>query len=299
MNGILIIDKAEGITSHDVVQAVRKKLRVSKVGHLGTLDPMATGVLPVSVGKATRLAQFLPTFPKEYEGEMRFGFSTSTYDREGAPTADQRPLDRTAPEIHDAMQQFVGTLDQIPPPFSAKKIAGVPSYKFARANQPVEIAAARVEIHKFELVKLETPFAAFRVVCSAGTYVRSLVHDLGRQLGCGAHLTALRRTRSGDFRIENAFKLEQISDEKVVSMDHLLSSWPRIEVSEAEETKIVHGNEIRAVSPGTFARIFNKKGELIALASVQSGWARPRLVLTSINSDKSDMLHCTSKEIES
>ena len=299
MNGILIIDKAEGITSHDVVQAVRKKLRVSKVGHLGTLDPMATGVLPVSIGKATRLAQFLPTFPKEYEGEIRFGFSTSTYDREGAPTADQRPLDRTAPEIYDAMQQFVGTLDQIPPPFSAKKIAGVPSYKFARANQPVEIAPARVEVHKFELVKLETPFASFRVVCSAGTYVRSLVHDLGRQLGCGAHLTALRRTRSGDFRIENAFKLEQISDEKIVSMDHLLSSWPRIEVSEAEETKIVHGNEIRAVSLGTFARIFNKKGELIALASVQSGWARPRLVLTSINSDKSDMLHCTSKEIES
>src|ERR1041385_2135541 len=178
MNGILIIDKAEGITSHDVVQAVRKKLRVSKVGHLGTLDPMATGVLPVSIGKATRLAQFLPTFPKEYEGEIRFGFSTSTYDREGAPTADQRPLDGTAPEIYDAMQQFVGTLDQIPPLFSAKKIAGVPSYKFARANQPVEIAPARVEVHKFELVKLETPFAAFRVVCSAGTYVRSRVHDL-------------------------------------------------------------------------------------------------------------------------
>src|ERR1043165_5916594 len=285
MNGILIIDKPEGMTSHAVVQAVRKKFRISKVGHLGTLDPMATGVLPVSVGKATRLAQFLPTFPKEYEGEMRFGLSTSTYDREGAPTTAQRPLGRVAHEIHDAMQQFVGSVDQIPPPFSAKKIGGVPSYKFARANQAVEIAPVKVEVRKFELVNLQTPFAAFRVVCSAGTYVRSLVHELGRQLGCGAHLTALRRTRSGDFRIENAFKLEQISDEKVVPMDHLLSSWPRIEVSEAEEIKIIHGNEIRAVSAGTLARIFNKKGEFIALASLQSGWARPRLVLTSINSD--------------
>src|SRR5207249_6856561 len=111
MNGILVIDKPEGMTSHDVVQAVRKRFRTSKVGHLGTLDPMATGVLPVSVGKATRLAQFLPTFPKEYEGEMRFGFSTSTYDREGAATTAQRPLGRTAYEIHDAMQQFVGTVD--------------------------------------------------------------------------------------------------------------------------------------------------------------------------------------------
>jgi tRNA pseudouridine55 synthase len=285
MNGILIVDKPMGLTSHGVVQAVRKKLCISKVGHLGTLDPMATGVLPVSVGKATRLAQFLPTFPKEYEGEMRFGFSTTTYDREGMPTSDQRPLDRSAVEIQDAMHQFVGNLDQIPPLFSAKKIGGVPSYKFARANQPVEIAPVRVEVEKFELVNLQTPFASFRVVCSAGTYVRSLVHDLGRQIGCGAHLTALRRIRSGEFRIENAFKLDEFGDKDVIPMDRLLSSLPRIEVSEAEEVKIVHGNEIRAVSPGTFARIFNKKGEFIALASVQSGWVRPRLVLTSINSD--------------
>src|SRR5690348_3794825 len=235
MNGILIIDKPAGMTSHDVVQAVRKKFRTSKVGHLGTLDPMATGVLPVSVGKATRLAQFLPTFPKEYEGEMRFGFSTTTYDREGTPTTDERPLDRSAQEIQDAMQAFLGTLDQTPPPFSAKKIGGVPSYKLARANQVVEIASVGVEVEKFELLNLQTPLATFRVVCSAGTYVRSLVHDLGRQLGCGAHLTVLRRTRSGDFQIENAVKLERFGDEDVIPMDHLLGSWPRIEVSEAEE----------------------------------------------------------------
>jgi tRNA pseudouridine55 synthase len=285
MNGILIIDKPEDMTSHDVVQAVRKKFKTSKVGHLGTLDPMATGVLPVSIGKATRLAQFLPTFPKEYEGQIRFGFSTTTYDREGAATSDDRPLDRTAEEIQQAMQRFVGSLDQVPPPFSAKKIGGVPSYKFARANQPVEVAPVKVEVQQFDLLSSQASLATFRVVCSAGTYVRSLAHDLGQHLGCGAHLTALRRTRSGDFQIENAVKFEQISAENIIPMDSLLSSWPRIEVSDADEAKVVHGNEIRGASPGSFARIFNKKGEFIALASVQSGWVRPRLVLTSINSD--------------
>jgi tRNA pseudouridine55 synthase len=285
MHGIIIIDKPEGITSHDVVQAVRKKFKTAKVGHLGTLDPMATGVLPVSIGKATRLAQFLPTYPKEYEGQIRFGFSTTTYDREGAPTTEERPLDRSAGDVARSMQRFIGKIDQIPPPFSAKKIGGTPSYKLARANRQVEIAPIEVEVQEFELLSSELPLATFRVVCSGGTYVRSLVHDLGREIGCGAHLTALRRTRSGDFRIENAVKLEHISEGDVISMDRLLTDWPRIEVSDADETKVIHGNEIRGDGPGAFARIFNKKGEFIAVASVQSGWVRPRLVLTSINSD--------------
>ena len=284
MDGILVIDKPEGMTSHDVVQAVRKKFKSRKVGHLGTLDPMATGVLPVSIGKATRLAQFLPSFPKEYEGQIRFGFSTTTYDREGTSTTDLQALNRTADDVQKVMQRFVGTIDQVPPPFSAKKIGGVPSYKMARANQQVQIAPARVEIQKFDLIASEPPYATFRAVCSAGTYVRSLVHDLGRELGCGAHLTALRRTRSGDFLIENAVKLQQIAEESIIPMDRLLTSWPRIEVSGADEAKVIHGNEIRGDSPGAFARIFNKKGDFIALASVQSGWVRPRLVLTSINS---------------
>ena len=285
MHGILVIDKPEGMTSHDVVQAVRKRFRTSKVGHLGTLDPMATGVLPVSIGKATRLAQFLPTFPKEYEGHIRFGFSTTTYDREGTPTSDPQPLDRTADDVQKAMHRFVGTIDQVPPPFSAKKIGGVPSYKLARANQQIEIAPVPIEVREFELLRLEQAYGTFRTVCSAGTYVRSLVHDLGSQLGCGAHLCALRRTRSGDFRIDNAVKLQQVDEQSLIPMDRLLASWPRIEVSEAEEAKVLHGNEIRGDSSGTLARIFNKKGDFIALASVQSGWVRPRLVLTSINSD--------------
>jgi len=286
MNGILVIDKPEGMTSHDVVLAIRKKLHVEKAGHLGTLDPMATGVLPVCVGKATRVAQYVPNSPKEYTGEIRFGFWTNTYDREGSPASEEKPLasDAGAGEIREAMQSLTGVLDQAPPPFSAKKIGGVPSYKLARRNLAVEIAPSRIEVQQFELLGFEPPFARFRVVCSPGTYVRSLAHDLGQKLGCGAHLSALRRTRSGEFRVEEAVPLDRAAASNLISMDRLLTSWPRIDVSETDEVKVVHGNQIRGDCAGDFARIFNKKGEFIAVASVESGWVRPRLVLTSINS---------------
>ena len=285
MNGIFIIDKPEGMTSHDVVQRIRKIFNIAKAGHLGTLDPLATGVLPVCVGKATRLAQFLPSSPKEYTGEIRFGFSTNTYDREGFPAGPEVPFDGAKDDIRRMMQSLTGVLDQVPPPFSAKKIAGVRSYKLARTNRTIEMAPVKVEIQQFELLSLDPPFAKFIVVCSAGTYVRSLVHDLGRKAGCGAHLTALRRTRSGEFRIEDAIGLDRITEAKLISINRLLSSWPSIEVSESDESRVAHGNRIRSTCAGDFARILNKRGEFIAVASVESGWARPRLVLTSINSE--------------
>jgi tRNA pseudouridine55 synthase len=283
MNGIFVIDKPGGVTSHDVVQAVRKRFATHKVGHLGTLDPLATGVLPVSIGKATRLAQFLPNSPKEYDGELRFGFSTTTYDRDGSPTSPEKPLSGTAEEIRQVMRSLTGTIEQIPPSFSAKKIGGVPSYKLARSDQSIGMAPATVKIDRFDLLTLTPPLAKFQVTCSAGTYVRSLAHDLGQKLGCGAHLTALRRTRSGDFRLENAVALDQITEADLIPVDSLLASWPTIEVSETDETKVRHGNEIRTACAGDFARIFNKKGEFIALAAVESGWARPRVVLTSLD----------------
>src|SRR5262249_3979767 len=174
MNGIFIIDKSEGMTSHDVVQRVRKKFNISKVGHLGTLDPIATGVLPIAIGKATRIAQFLPNSPKEYEGEIRFGFATNTYDREGIPTTEERSLEGN---LEEALRSFRGTVDQVPPPFSAKKIGGEPAYKWARRNQIIEMTAARVKIDAFEMRDFNPPFMRFRVVCSPGTYVRSLAHD--------------------------------------------------------------------------------------------------------------------------
>ena len=277
MNGVLVIDKPEGMTSHDVVQAIRKKFKTSKVGHLGTLDPMATGVLPVSIGKATRLAPFLPNSPKIYEGEIRFGFATNTYDREGTATSEERPIEGN---IEQAIQSLIGVQDQVPPPFSAKKIGGVPSYKLARKNKAVEIAPSKVNIETFEVLSLNTPFMTFRVVCSPGTYVRSLAHDLGQLLGCGAHLTALRRTRSGDFDLRNAVPLDRCSVENVVPIENLLGSMPLIEVSGQEETRVLHGNEISGGPNAPFARIFNKKGEFIAVASVENGWVRPKLVLT-------------------
>jgi tRNA pseudouridine55 synthase len=281
MDGILNIDKPEGITSHDVVQVIRKRFSVGKAGHLGTLDPMATGVLPVAIGRATRFSQFLPSSPKEYEGELRFGFATNTYDRDGVRTTEERPLQG---EVEETMRALRGVQDQVPPPFSAKKIGGVPAYRLARKNRTVKMAAARVEIRDFQSLSLEPPFMKFRVVCSPGTYIRSLVHDLGQRLGCGAHLTALRRTRSGDFRVDEAVPLDKVSAGDLVPMDHLLSSMPRIEVSDSDETKVVHGNQIRAEGSAPLARIFNKKGEFLAVASVENGWVRPRLVLTSITS---------------
>jgi tRNA pseudouridine55 synthase len=297
LDGVLIIDKHEGMTSHDVVQAIRKKFNTSKVGHLGTLDPMATGVLPLSIGRATRLAQFLPNAPKEYEGEIRFGFATNTYDRQGTPTTPERPLEG---DIEAEMHRLTGVQEQIPPPFSAKKIGGVPAYKFARKNHNIEMAASRVEIQKFEITALAPPLMKFRVVCSPGTYVRSLAHDLGQRLGCGAHLTALRRTRSGEFRVQDAVGLETLSAADVISLDRLLAFMSRFEVSGDEEVRVAHGNPVRADVSGPYARIFNKNGQFIAVALIENGWARPRLVLTSINSGRSDMLGCIlEKEIES
>jgi tRNA pseudouridine55 synthase len=281
MDGIVNINKPEGITSHDVVQVIRKRFGLSKAGHLGTLDPIATGVLPVAVGKATRFSQFLPNSPKEYEGELRFGFATNTYDRDGLPTTEERPLQG---EVEEAMRALRGVLDQVPPPFSAKKVGGVPAYRLARKNRTVTMAAVRVEIREFQSLALDPPFMKFRVVCSPGTYIRSLVHDLGQRLGCGAHLTALCRTRSGDFRIEQAVELDRVSSADLVAMEHLLGSIPRIEVSESDEKKVMHGNQIRAEGSAPLARIFNKKGEFIAVGSVENGWVRPRLVLTSITS---------------
>jgi tRNA pseudouridine55 synthase len=277
MHGILIIDKPEGKTSHDVVNAIRRKFATSKVGHLGTLDPMATGVLPVAMGKATRLAQFIPSAPKIYEGEIRLGFSTNTYDREGAPTSEEKPV---VGDIRAAVSLLTGSIDQTPPPFSAKKIGSVPSYKFARKNRVIELAPVKVHIEQFEIITLNPPCLTFRVVCSPGTYIRSLAHDLGQRLGCGAHLTRLRRTRSGDFDIDHASALETCSALHMTPLESLLPSFPRIEVSEEDERKVLHGNQIVGEATAPLARIFNKQGRFLAVASVENGWVRPRLVLT-------------------
>jgi len=282
MDGILIIDKPGGITSHDVVQRVRKLLKTSKVGHLGTLDPMATGVLLLCIGKATRVGRFLPSSPKEYVGEIRFGVATTTYDREGERTGPEQVLTHGRAEIQDAMSRLTGAFDQKPPVISAKKMGGIPSYKLARRGMALEPIAVSVEVSTFEITSFSAPLAGFRVVCSSGTYVRSLAHDLGQQLGCGAHLDSLRRVRSGDFSVERAVPLELATAENIVPLEDLLPKLPRIEIeNELSENRVRHGNAFQTeLAPG-LACIFNKKGEFLAVAAIENGWAHPRVVLTS------------------
>ena len=282
MDGILIIDKPGGITSHDVVQRVRKLLKTSKVGHLGTLDPMATGVLLLCIGKATRVGRFLPSSPKEYIGEIRFGVATTTYDREGERTGPEQVLTHGRAEIQAAMSRLTGAFDQKPPVISAKKMGGIPSYKLARRGMALEPIAVSVEVSTFEITSFSAPLAGFRVVCSSGTYVRSLAHDLGQQLGCGAHLDSLRRVRSGDFTVEHAVPLEHATAENIVPLEDLLPRLPRIEIeTELSENRVRHGNAFQTeLAPG-LACIFNKKGEFLAVAAIENGWAHPRVVLTS------------------
>ena len=283
-NGILVIDKPGGMTSHDVVQQMRRILNTSKVGHLGTLDPMATGVLPLCIGKATRVGQFFATAPKEYVGEIRFGFATTTYDREGTPTTAELPFTSSKDEVLTAMRRFTGPLDQTPPAFSAKRIGGVRSHDSARRGEVVENAPVRVEVDTFEITEFSPPSIQFRVVCGGGTYVRSLAHDLGQLLGCGAHLTSLRRLRSGDFDIVQAVPLERAGPSDMTGLDDLFPAWPSMTVSGEEERRVRQGNPIPAPEGAGLARILNKQGEFLAVAAVESGWARPRVVLTSTTS---------------
>jgi tRNA pseudouridine55 synthase len=285
LNGLLIINKPAGLTSHDVVDRIRKQFSIKRVGHLGTLDPMATGVLLVCLGKATRLGRFIPGSPKEYTGEIRFGFSTITYDSEGQATGEPQPFTGSEDTVRQAMRQLTGPLNQVPPPFSAKKIGGVPAYRLARRGKPVEVAPSRVEVFEFEMAKFDPLAMQFRVSCSPGTYIRSLAHDLGGILGCGAHLKSLVRTRSGEFMSAQAIPLDRVTAADVIPIENLLESWPRVDVSDTDEQKVRHGNQIPCEAKAEFARIFNKRGEFLAVAAIENGWGRPRLVLTSNTSD--------------
>ena len=194
MNGVLIIDKPAGLTSHDVVNRVRRILHERSVGHLGTLDPIATGVLPLVVGNMTRLAQFYTSSEKTYEGVIRFGFATDTYDAEGQPTGPPQPVSLSLEEVQQLASQFRGVIDQVPPPFSAKKIQGVPAYKLARKQKEFTLSPVRVEVKEFEILNVENDRANFRARVASGTYMRSVAHDMGQEMGCGAHLESLRRT---------------------------------------------------------------------------------------------------------
>ena len=214
MNGLVVIDKPGGMTSHDVVNRLRKITGERSIGHLGTLDPMATGVLPLLMGKYTRLAQYFSSAEKSYAGAIRLGFSTDTYDAEGQAAgldlwAERGPAIGIE-EVRAAAARFLGETEQLPPPYSAKKIAGRPAYKLAREGKTVELKAAKVRIAGLEIVALEGAEAEFAMSISAGGYVRSVAHEMGQILGCGAHLSRLRRTQAGAFTLDEAHTLEEL-----------------------------------------------------------------------------------------
>jgi len=211
MNGVLILDKPAGLTSHDVVNRVRRILQQRSVGHLGTLDPMATGVLPLVTGSLTRIAQFYTASEKCYEGTVRFGFSTDTYDAEGEPTSAPREVTLSADEVESLAARFRGVIEQTPPPFSAKKIQGVPAYKLARKQKEVILKPVQVEIKEFTILSVEADRARFSARVASGTYMRSVAHEMGQALACGAHLESLRRTAVAEFTLEDAHTLEQLA----------------------------------------------------------------------------------------
>src|SRR5271169_1094784 len=211
MNGVLIIDKPAGLTSHDVVNRVRRILQQRSIGHLGTLDPMATGVLPLVTGNLTRLAQFYTASEKTYEGTVRFGFATDTYDADGEPTTVPQPVNLRAEEVEALAARFRGVIEQTPPPFSAKKIKGVPAYKLARQQKEVILKPVRVEIKEFEILAVEADRVRFRAHVASGTYMRSVAHEMGRELACGAHLESLRRTAVAEFVLEDAHTLDELA----------------------------------------------------------------------------------------
>jgi tRNA pseudouridine55 synthase len=212
MNAVLIIDKPAGLTSHDVVNRARRILRERSIGHLGTLDPLATGVLPLVTGSLTRLAQFYTSSEKTYEGTIRFGFATDTYDSEGEPTTTPQAVSLSRAAIEAVAARFRGVIEQTPPAFSAKKIKGVPAYKLARQQKEVVLQPVQVEIKEFEILAVELDRVRFRARVASGTYMRSVAHDMGRELACGGHLESLRRTSVAEFTLQDAHTLDEVAN---------------------------------------------------------------------------------------
>jgi len=296
-DGALVINKPKGKTSHDVVDAVRHLAGSRQIGHLGTLDPLATGVLVLLLGRATRLVQFYTGRRKRYKAGFRFGFATDAYDSDGealgpdvAPVLEAAGLERFAAER-------VGRFEQMPPPFSAKKVKGRPAYELARKKQPVELKAVEVELFEFKLTEIEGSIARFVIECSSGTYIRALAHEMGQKLGCGAHLAEIERTAVGEFSLEQAIPLEELAEAKaagkfgdcLIRLEHLLPNFPRVNVLPVIEKRVRHGSKfnisIAQIQPGRAEtppgatmqldggepkaprlRVFNQQEKLIAIA---------------------------------
>lgn len=296
IDGVLIIDKPAGPTSHDVVARIRRVLGTKRIGHTGTLDPFATGVLPLVIGRATRLASFLSGDVKEYDAGIRFGLATDTYD---GTRLDGRAIDPPAGldacAIEKALAEFRGTFAQMPPPYSAKKIAGVAAYKLARKNKPVVLRPVSVTVSDLVLSSYQDGLARIRIRVTAGFYVRSLAHELGQRLGCGAHLESLRRSRAGGFTLDLAVPLEQAEADpdraraSVLPLDQLPLEMPAVTLNDGGVRRATHGNEVGPrdmAGPWTSAashsrwRLLDGAGTLLGIAEARpDGLLHPVLVL--------------------
>ena len=307
MDGVLVIDKPAGPTSHDVVARARRALREKRIGHTGTLDPLATGVLPLVIGKATRLATFLSATEKEYEATVRLGASTDTYDALGRRSSIDSALAVQVglAQLEGGLARFRGTFEQLPPPYSAKKVGGVPAYELARKDRDVELSPVSVTVHDLELIDIENTAVRLRMRTSPGFYVRSLAHDLGTHLGCGGYLEALRRTRAGRFGQTDAMPLELLESDpdaavdRIIPLADVLPELPAVRVTGIGAERAAHGNFLR---PQDFAesgprplgslerdraagdeprvRVIDGQGRLLAIATAGSdGLLRPSVVL--------------------
>ena len=281
MDGVIVIDKPEGWTSHDVVSKVRRIAKTKKVGHLGTLDPIATGVLPLVIERATRLAQFYTRSDKIYEGLVRFGWSTTSYDRAGEPTGEKVEVRLTAEQLEPALEKFRGEFLQRPPAVSAKKVEGRRSYELARKNIAVELEPVKVHVYELTLLALEGSLARLRAHCSGGTYMRSIAHDLGQALGCGAHLQELRRLASGEFELAQARTLEQLESlaaedrlvDAIVPAAKLLPGFPSVFVDDITAAQIRNGRDFpaspfRSQPASKYVKAVTRGGDLVAIGEV-------------------------------
>lgn len=294
MDGVLVIDKPEDWTSHDVIAKCRNLLKVRKIGHTGTLDPFATGVLTLLVGKATRLAQFLNKDEKEYIAKITFGFETETGDRTGKikenTLCEEFKLENE--KIRETLKTFLGEIEQLPPMFSAKKVKGKKLYELARKNLEIERKAVKVTIFDLELLEIDEESIRLRIVSSSGTYIRTLAEDVGRRLGISAHLSELRRIRSGRFDISRAITLEKLEEiikqgmlnKVLIPIGEVLEDLPKVILDEANLKRAKNGNSLKiqiqsGLTEGDFVCLLDSQRNLVAIGKILSGNVLPKIVL--------------------
>ncbi|HEY3345152.1 MAG TPA: tRNA pseudouridine(55) synthase TruB [Anaerolineaceae bacterium] len=291
ISGVLVVDKPIGLTSHDVVQIVRKGTNIRRAGHTGTLDPRASGVLVILIGPAVRLSEYVSASDKRYQAIVRLGASTDTYDADGRITSSA-PVTISEEQFEESLGQFIGEIEQVPPPYSAVKVKGRKAYEMAREGEEIELQPRKIKVYNLELLEWAPPEAVIDVYCSSGTYVRSLAHDLGNALGCGAHLVGLRRTKSGRFTLRDAVPLRRLRDsfeagnwyQYLIPAAEALSDWPAVELDVDALEAIRHGHRVPAEAGATgWARGISEQGELVALMEIDKDtqeW-QPRKVFFS------------------